>query len=183
MKKYTKKQILEAISYWKKQLKKGNYRRLNESNSFFDYIVENPNIEDIAKKNPYAIEFSYREAFNSYGYGVIAASSKEALTQIISSFDDTIYNEHDSYISRGPVVTSTEPTKIDDIGIQLDKCPETQDSIDAKAIVDKVLKGKYVSYLIDYKDGSDTLLVFEPHNWKSEISFGSAADDYFVEIP
>lgn len=28
---YTKKQIQEAISYWKKQLAKGNYRKVNES--------------------------------------------------------------------------------------------------------------------------------------------------------
>ena len=30
-KQYTKKQIQEAISYWKKQLAKGDYRRMNES--------------------------------------------------------------------------------------------------------------------------------------------------------
>ena len=30
-KKYTRKQILESIKYWKKQLKTGNYRKLNES--------------------------------------------------------------------------------------------------------------------------------------------------------
>ena len=28
---YTKKQIQEAISYWRKQLKAGNYRKVNES--------------------------------------------------------------------------------------------------------------------------------------------------------
>ena len=30
-KKYTKRQIAEAIAYWKKQLKLGNYKKLNES--------------------------------------------------------------------------------------------------------------------------------------------------------
>lgn len=30
-KKYTKKQIQEAIKYWEKQLKAGNYKKLNES--------------------------------------------------------------------------------------------------------------------------------------------------------
>ena len=30
-KKYTKKQITEAIAYWEKQLKLGNYKTLNES--------------------------------------------------------------------------------------------------------------------------------------------------------
>ena len=31
MKKYTRKQIQEAIAYWKKQLAKGNYKKVNES--------------------------------------------------------------------------------------------------------------------------------------------------------
>ena len=30
-KRYTKKQIMESIAYWKKQLKIGNYRKLNEN--------------------------------------------------------------------------------------------------------------------------------------------------------
>ena len=30
-KKYTKKQILESIKYWQKQLRAGNYKKLNES--------------------------------------------------------------------------------------------------------------------------------------------------------
>lgn len=29
--KYTKKQITEAIAYWKKQLRLGNYKKINES--------------------------------------------------------------------------------------------------------------------------------------------------------
>ena len=29
---YTKKQITEAIAYWEKQLKLGNYKKVNESN-------------------------------------------------------------------------------------------------------------------------------------------------------
>ena len=43
-KQYTKKQITEAIAYWKKQLKNGNYKKVNESKdtmksiTFTDYI-------------------------------------------------------------------------------------------------------------------------------------------------
>ena len=42
-KKYTKKQITEAIAYWEKQLKAGNYKKVNESDgmkkvTFTDYI-------------------------------------------------------------------------------------------------------------------------------------------------
>lgn len=41
-KKYTKKQITEAIAYWKKQLARGNYRKVNESEirSFDDVASE-----------------------------------------------------------------------------------------------------------------------------------------------
>ena len=35
-KQYTRKQIQEAIQYWKKQLKAGNYRKVNESEGVFD---------------------------------------------------------------------------------------------------------------------------------------------------
>ena len=33
---YTKKQIEESIKYWKKQLKLGNYKKLNEANASLD---------------------------------------------------------------------------------------------------------------------------------------------------
>ena len=36
-KKYTKRQITEAIAYWKRQLKLGNYKKLNESNE--NYVI------------------------------------------------------------------------------------------------------------------------------------------------
>ena len=38
-KKYTRKQICEAISYWKKQLRAGNYKRVNESIDGAKYIL------------------------------------------------------------------------------------------------------------------------------------------------
>ena len=36
MKQYTKKQIQEAINYWKKQLSLGNYKKLNEDENVYD---------------------------------------------------------------------------------------------------------------------------------------------------
>ena len=36
-KKYTRKQITEAIAYWKKQLNEGNFKRLNES---YDELIQ-----------------------------------------------------------------------------------------------------------------------------------------------
>lgn len=51
-KKYTKKQIQEAINYWKKQLKIGNYKKLNESYGYDndDELLNNQEFqEDFAK--------------------------------------------------------------------------------------------------------------------------------------
>ena len=42
-KQYTRKQIVESINYWKKQLKAGNYKKLDESDGEFEKI------DDIAK--------------------------------------------------------------------------------------------------------------------------------------
>ena len=39
-KKYTKKQITEAIAYWQKQLKLGNYKKVNESRYDTDMAAE-----------------------------------------------------------------------------------------------------------------------------------------------
>ena len=39
-KKYTKKQITEAISYWQKQLRAGNYKKVNESRYDTDMAAE-----------------------------------------------------------------------------------------------------------------------------------------------
>jgi hypothetical protein len=45
---YTKKQIQEAISYWKKQLAEGNYRKINESTSDInDFLQDLINSERI----------------------------------------------------------------------------------------------------------------------------------------
>ena len=35
-KQYTRKQIVEAIAYWKKQLRAGNYKKLNESKEDYE---------------------------------------------------------------------------------------------------------------------------------------------------
>ena len=46
-KKYTRKQICEAISYWRKQLRAGNYRKMNESVDGAKYIlIQTENYED-----------------------------------------------------------------------------------------------------------------------------------------
>ena len=39
-KRYTKKQIQEAINYWEKQLKLGNYKKVNESRYDTDMAAE-----------------------------------------------------------------------------------------------------------------------------------------------
>ena len=46
-KQYTKKQITEAIAYWQKQLKLGNYKKVNESQTNDDGTVKPYNVGDI----------------------------------------------------------------------------------------------------------------------------------------
>lgn len=43
-KKYTKKQIQEAIAYWQRQIKRGNYKKLNESVEDLDSRIKNGTI-------------------------------------------------------------------------------------------------------------------------------------------
>lgn len=38
-KRYTRKQIVEAINYWKKQLRVGNYKKLNEDANGFKWLL------------------------------------------------------------------------------------------------------------------------------------------------
>jgi hypothetical protein len=38
-KQYTRKQIVEAINYWKKQIRLGNYKSLNESNDDIEATI------------------------------------------------------------------------------------------------------------------------------------------------
>ena len=49
-KQYTKKQIQEAINYWKKQLKCGNYKKITESYYYYDYddtkLINNQEFQD-----------------------------------------------------------------------------------------------------------------------------------------
>ena len=58
-KQYTKKQIQEAISYWKKQLARGNYRKVNE---VFEYSVGNPYDIDNCKASGWVV-FFMRDGF------------------------------------------------------------------------------------------------------------------------
>lgn len=51
---YTKKQITEAIAYWKKQLAKGNYRNVNEA---FERSGENPYDIDNCKASGWVVFF------------------------------------------------------------------------------------------------------------------------------
>lgn len=45
---YTKKQITEAIAYWQKQLREGNYKKLNESFSD-DQILDADQLENLSQ--------------------------------------------------------------------------------------------------------------------------------------
>lgn len=57
-KQYTRKQIQEAISYWKKQLAEGNYRKVNEAAGF---SIENPYSIDNCKAIGYVAYFTLND--------------------------------------------------------------------------------------------------------------------------
>lgn len=66
-KKYTRKQILESIKYWKNQLKEGNFKKLNES---FIIQYDDPNNDKHKTFGPFntendAYEFAKYEFFNT----------------------------------------------------------------------------------------------------------------------
>lgn len=59
-KKYTKKQIQEAINYWKKQLKIGNYKKINES---YEYDNDDDIINDQEFQDDFAKGLSQNPPF------------------------------------------------------------------------------------------------------------------------
>ena len=67
-KKYTKKQIIEAIAYWEKQLRTGNYRKLNESDGEFEKIDDIVKyLEDKKLKWVKVVKFQRLNAVQSEG--------------------------------------------------------------------------------------------------------------------
>nr|DAH73872.1 MAG TPA: hypothetical protein [Caudoviricetes sp.] len=64
-KKYTRKQICEAISYWRKQLRIGNYENMNESIDGTKYIIIKEGI-DSDFMTTYDTEFEALDDFNEY---------------------------------------------------------------------------------------------------------------------
>ena len=86
-KKYTKKQITEAIAYWKKQLSTGNYLKINESTSDINDLLQ-----DLV--NSERIQASYAEWCDSpsgvcLGYGDLeegdALAAAASLAFLLSS--------------------------------------------------------------------------------------------------
>ena len=94
-KKYTKKQITEAIAYWKKQLSTGNYLKINESTSDINDLLQ-----DLV--NSERIQASYAEWCDSpsgvcLGYGdleegdaLAAAASDGATIEVVLNRDNAI---------------------------------------------------------------------------------------------
>lgn len=62
--KYTRKQIMESIKYWQKQLKLGNYKKLNESSgkhAYLDIILPKNGVslhDDAGKKLDFGIKLN-----------------------------------------------------------------------------------------------------------------------------
>ena len=86
-KKYTKKQITEAIAYWKKQLKAGNYKKIDES---FPIACSNDNTGIMC----------YTHIYSAYNNGdedwLFVAPNMNAF---IDGFVETANNEYDECVA------------------------------------------------------------------------------------
>lgn len=79
-KRYTKRQILESIKYWQKQLRAGNYKKLNES---------------VASLTPHELELAegyFAELFSEYGY-----LPKKIQVEAVKYKDDPSIGDGDEY--------------------------------------------------------------------------------------
>lgn len=151
-KKYTRKQILESIKYWKKQLNECNYRKLNESIEDYrvDYVEDDAESDRISQANPLQIMYNYPDVGSSFS-GVVAATSKNTLKNILQMLiDDGLSRARCSK----PMITDEEPPAWLD---EYSSIANTTGTMDVNFIVDNVLKGKYVSYLVsDTRNGNDS---------------------------
>ena len=190
---YTKKQICEAIAYWEKQLKRGNYKKINESGQaighefelWFDDDEDEEKAQRLYKANPYRVYFNYYfEAENSSGGGLIGAKSKQSLKKCIEEmFGDARSESGKLYKFTKPVVFSPGSASQDSIW----STPADND-IDVDAIVNNVFKGKEVGFGMltegadlegdsyDEDDDSNTI-IFSPDNSEP----GDWHDSYYFE--
>ena len=65
-KRYTKKQICEAISYWERQLAKGNYRKVNESEDQLSDEEIKDKIERVMEKASDEFDSSVQDEFDKW---------------------------------------------------------------------------------------------------------------------
>ena len=63
---YTKKQITEAIAYWKKQLAKGNYRKINESEAELSDKEIKDQVEQVMEKASDEFNSGDRDEFDRW---------------------------------------------------------------------------------------------------------------------
>ena len=88
-KKYTKKQITEAIAYWEKQLKKGNYRKVNESeDELTDKEIEDQ-VERVMEKASDYFSSSDRDRFDKW-YEDAKKWVEDEIRYGDSSFDELV---------------------------------------------------------------------------------------------
>lgn len=183
-KKYTKKQIQEAIAYWKKQIKLGNYKKLNE-NINYEWCEYDDLDNELIERNSCRTYFNFREPYNTYGGGIIAASSKESLAELINKVLNDISNEEYIIYMAGPLVTSTDNSnkRYSDPVFKNYIRPSDDLSLGLK-IANAVLSGKYVTFLRKAYDPAvkdenryeEDIMVFEPCDEIEEVQ------DYWFEV-
>ncbi len=162
---YTKKQITEAITYWKGILKK-----LNETSNikpqyceFWSTDKDEEIQKEIEKKNPYKVSFNYWfEAQNSYAGGLIAASSKDALKQCISEVFDEDGNKYKC--SKPYIFSNSLGPKYIGVEDKIYSMQMNEDKLDVDAIVNAIInssKDNCVGFRYQPEDEDECTLVFE----------------------
>ena len=109
-KKYTKKQIQEAIKYWKNQLKFGNYKKLNEN--FEDAVAVDEGIQQFNAEYDDLVD-SYKKFASTY-------------KPDISEYDRKMVQVCKEAIDKGTMIISDEARKwfIDNTSIPEDEIDE-----------------------------------------------------------
>ena len=169
---YTKKQICEAIAYWKKQLKKMDESVKPQHFEWSDANEEK--LKNLWKANPYRISFNFiGQAQNSYTGGLIGAASKEALKQCVNYVAYQILTNEYTYTCSNPFIGH-----VNDRDVMNAQASNT--NLDVNAIVDNVLKGRAVSFKLESDEVPYASIVTFTINNDDYDEF--TYDDYWFEI-
>ena len=180
-KQYTKKQITEALAYWKGVLKKMNESGIPHYIDVGLYDDDDMKTLDAFKKrNPYRVSFNYYfDGYDTYGGGLIGATSKNALKQCIKRVaEDIILTTEGEEVkcSKPYVYSNNLGPSYRGVARKIKQLPAVNDMFDLDAIVNNIDPTKCVAFHLDtvLEDG-DYIIEF------TADSDDCVYDDYWFE--